>query len=72
MPTHWLKVEDALVGFNWHEKASCYVFYPSKNPLFWDCTMNAETHSASEKKGQNNSGMNRHWLVGGFFLQGKI
>ena len=44
MPARWLQEESCRVGFKSHEKASCSVFYPSKNELFSQGTMNTVKH----------------------------
>ena len=49
MPAHWLKVESCRAGFKSDEKVSCSVFYPLRNALLSEGTMNAETHSPSEE-----------------------
>ena len=43
MSAHWLKIESCRAGFKSDEKVSCSVFYPWKNALFSEGTMNAET-----------------------------
>ena len=45
MPTHSIKVEHCRAGFKSDEKVSCSIFYPSKNALFSEGTMNAEIYS---------------------------
>ena len=46
MPAHWLQVKSWRAGFKSDEKAS---FYPSKNALFSEGTMNTEPCSASDE-----------------------
>ena len=48
MPTHWLQVERCRAGFKSELSESCSVFYPSKNALFIEGSMNTDPDSASE------------------------
>ena len=49
MPAHWLQVESCRAGFKSEWSESCSVFYPSKNALFSEGSLNADTDSASEE-----------------------